>query len=65
MGTTGPVWCKSSYSGNEGGNCVEVATGPGAVRVRDSKDLKSGVLAFPPESWNAFLDRTAQRPARK
>ncbi|WP_371258601.1 MULTISPECIES: DUF397 domain-containing protein [unclassified Streptomyces] len=38
MTTTVPLrWVKSSYS-NNGGACVEVATLPGAVAVRDSKN---------------------------
>jgi len=50
-------WRKSSYSGNGGGNCVEVARNlPGIVAVRDSKDRESPALAFTPESWRAFLD---------
>ncbi|MFL4494855.1 DUF397 domain-containing protein, partial [Streptomyces sp. VTCC 41912] len=33
------TWIKSSYSGDNGGNCIEVAPGfPGVVPVRDSKD---------------------------
>lgn len=32
------AWFKSSYSGAEGGQCVEVAACPEAVHVRDSKD---------------------------
>ncbi|MFH9618604.1 DUF397 domain-containing protein [Streptomyces pratensis] len=32
-------WSKSSYSSNEGGECVEVAATDHAVLVRDSKDL--------------------------
>jgi hypothetical protein len=36
---TRTVWRKSSYSNNDGGNCVEVAENvPGVVPVRDSKD---------------------------
>ncbi|MFJ8141923.1 DUF397 domain-containing protein, partial [Streptomyces sp. NPDC096013] len=31
------AWFKSSYSGSEGGDCVEVAAHPSAVHVRDSK----------------------------
>ncbi|MGY1434560.1 DUF397 domain-containing protein [Streptomyces reniochalinae] len=31
------VWFKSSYSGSDGGNCVEVAHTGSAVHVRDSK----------------------------
>lgn len=35
------VWRKSSYSGGDGGNCLEVATGdPDIVPVRDSKVIK-------------------------
>jgi hypothetical protein len=53
---TGACWRKSSYSGNNGGNCVEVAALPGAVAVRDSKDPDGGMLVFSPEEWRAFLD---------
>lgn len=38
--SSGPVWRKSSFSGSEGDNCVEVAVRPGVVRVRDTKDTK-------------------------
>ncbi|MDG9705169.1 DUF397 domain-containing protein [Streptomyces sp. DH37] len=58
--TAEPGWFKSSYSGNEGGNCVEVATGPGAVHVRDSKDREGGTLAFAPAAWNAFTGLAAE-----
>jgi hypothetical protein len=48
-------WRKSSYSGGNGGACVEVARNlPGAVAVRDSKDPAGPVLAFAPEEWAAF-----------
>ena len=47
-------WRKSSYSGNSGGNCTEVATIPGAVLVRDSKDPRSLVLTFRPKTWATF-----------
>ncbi len=48
------VWRKSSYSGGNG-NCVEVATGPDRVGVRDSKDPTGPVLSFNATSWAAFL----------
>jgi hypothetical protein len=54
------AWFKSGYSGGDGGNCVEVATGPGAVRVRDSKDREGGTLAFAPAAWNAFTGLAAE-----
>jgi hypothetical protein len=48
-------WCKSSYSGTNGGNCVEVARNlPGVVAVRDSKDPGGPALAFTPADWEAF-----------
>jgi len=48
-------WRTSSYSGSNGGNCVEVARNlPGLVAVRDSKDRNGPVLAFTPAEWEAF-----------
>ncbi|MCD0447809.1 DUF397 domain-containing protein [Actinocorallia sp. API 0066] len=32
------TWRKSSYSGQEGGNCVELADGAAVIGVRDSKN---------------------------
>jgi hypothetical protein len=49
-------WYKSSFSGTQGGNCVEVATAPnGAVHVRHSKNPDGVRLAFTPEEWKAFI----------
>ncbi|GAA2854892.1 DUF397 domain-containing protein [Streptosporangium fragile] len=49
-------WIKSSRSGSNGGNCVEVASLSGGRRgVRDSKDPHGPVLVFGPGEWNAFL----------
>lgn len=50
----GMNWRKSSYSGGASGNCAEVATKPGGVLVRDSKDPRGPVLAFGREAWDAF-----------
>lgn len=50
------AWKKSSHSGNNGGECVEVATNiTGVVAVRDSKNPTGAVLTFTPEQWRAFL----------
>ncbi|MEU4094517.1 DUF397 domain-containing protein [Streptomyces sp. NPDC026673] len=49
------VWFKSSHSGSDGGECVEVAVGPASVHVRDSKDRSGPVLAFEPDAWTAFV----------
>ncbi len=40
MGTLDPQWRKSSYSGGNGGACVEVGKHGGSVLVRDSKSGK-------------------------
>ncbi|MFI6966876.1 DUF397 domain-containing protein [Streptomyces sp. NPDC050255] len=50
-------WLKSSYSGDQG-NCVEVATHPHAIHVRDSKDLTVPALTLSPAAWAAFLQHT-------
>jgi Domain of unknown function (DUF397) len=56
MDLTGAIWRKSSYSGANGGNCVEVARNlPGMVAVRDSKDPDGPVLVVSAGSWRAFL----------
>ena len=53
------AWYKSSYSSGEGGECVEVATTPGTVRVRDSKDREGPELAFTPSAWASFVSYAA------
>jgi hypothetical protein len=47
-------WFKSSYSGSDGGQCLEVATCPTAVHVRDSKDPAAGTLTLTPAAWAAL-----------
>ncbi|AZM76635.1 DUF397 domain-containing protein [Streptomyces sp. KPB2] len=51
------AWFKSSYSdGNEGDSCVEVATTPGTVHVRDSKHRDASPrLALAAEAWAGFV----------
>ena len=53
---TGIQWRKSSYSGDQGGDCVEVAELAVAVAVRDSKDPAGPVLALAPAAFATFLD---------
>jgi len=49
------VWRKSSYSGSNGGNCVEIAGNLAEViAVRDSKDPGGPVLALTPDDWRTF-----------
>lgn len=56
-------WFKSSYSGSEGGACLEVAVAPGTVHIRDSKNpADAPTLQISPSTWSAFL--TATPPTR-
>ncbi|MGW3661287.1 DUF397 domain-containing protein [Streptomyces sp. NPDC005151] len=53
-------WSKSSYSGSDGGDCVEVATGHDAVYVRDSKVAGDApVLRVSRGKWAAFVSLAA------
>ena len=58
------VWQKSSRSGGNGGQCIEVARNlPGIVAVRDSKDPDGPKLVFTRAQWAAFINRVkAARP---
>jgi hypothetical protein len=50
------TWRKSSYSGANGGGCVEIAQFPAsAVGVRDSKDPDGAKLVFSTDEWSAFV----------
>lgn len=49
------TWRKSSYSGSNGGACVEVAALPGnSLAVRDSKNPDGRVLTFSRAEWRTF-----------
>jgi Domain of unknown function (DUF397) len=61
---SGAPWRKSSYSGGNGGQCVEVAAIPShhiqpdrICVVRDSKNPGGPVLAFGPGQWQRFTTR--------
>ena len=49
------VWRKSSHSGDNGGECVEVAA-DGAVLVRDTTNSNGTVLAFTADAWRMFAE---------
>lgn len=59
---SGLAWFKSSYSGTEGGQCVEVAAGSAAVRVRDSKTVAGSMLTVSREAWSRFVGPTSSEP---
>ncbi|MFV2102366.1 DUF397 domain-containing protein [Micromonospora sp. LOL_024] len=48
------TWRESTRSGSSG-NCVEVATPPQVVMVRDSKDRRGPALSFTADQWAGFV----------
>jgi hypothetical protein len=48
-------WRKSSYSSGGGGQCVETASGNGAILVRDTTNRDGGTLAFTAGAWQVFI----------
>lgn len=49
-------WRKSSHSGNNGGDCLEVVDGlPNAIPVRDSKNPTGPALIVTPAAWSSFV----------
>ncbi|MEW2066996.1 DUF397 domain-containing protein [Streptomyces sp. NPDC007346] len=48
-------WFKSSYSSNDGPECVEVAAARSSVYVRDSKHLAGPQLGFASAAWADFV----------
>jgi hypothetical protein len=53
----GLTWRTSSYSGSNGGNCIEVVATTDTVAVRDSKDPHGPMLAFGPQDWKRFAEQ--------
>lgn len=50
-------WRKSSFSGGEGGSCVEVAeAGDGGRYLRDTKDRGRPAHYFTAAEWAAFVE---------
>ncbi|MET9295977.1 DUF397 domain-containing protein [Streptomyces sp. NPDC003077] len=49
-------WLKSSYSGANGGDCIEIAPGnPGAIPVRDSKPPDGLIITFTSAAFSFFV----------
>ncbi|WP_306189390.1 DUF397 domain-containing protein [Streptomyces sp. MK5] len=47
-------WKKSTYSG-DASNCVEIATTPTTIHIRDSKTPTAPHLTVTPSAWADFL----------
>lgn len=56
---SGLAWFKSSYSGAEGGDCVEVAATTAVVHVRDSKADSGPILTVSREAWASLVELTS------
>ncbi|MFI5676709.1 DUF397 domain-containing protein [Streptomyces cellulosae] len=60
MSDSALAWFKSSYSSNDGPDCVEVAIASApahpTVHVRDSKDRQGARLTFPDAAWTEFVE---------
>ena len=51
-------WVKSSYSGGQSANCVEIAVLPdGGHAVRDSKNPHDAILLLSPAQWRDLVKR--------
>jgi hypothetical protein len=48
------TWRKSTYSGSNGSNCVEVGGSGPAIVVRDTKDRAGATLTFGADAWRRF-----------
>lgn len=53
--TAAAMWFKSSYSGGEGNECVEIADLRTQVAVRDSKVPNEYVLTLSTGAFSAFV----------
>ncbi|MDO0913653.1 DUF397 domain-containing protein [Streptomyces sp. DT2A-34] len=56
------TWQRSTYSA-EAANCVEIASTPTTMHIRDSKNPTGSHLTFRPTAWAGFLSHamTAKR----
>ncbi|MFE7670846.1 DUF397 domain-containing protein [Streptomyces albidoflavus] len=54
---SGAHWFTSSYSNDQGGQCVEGAVlDGGQMAIRDTKDRQRGAFVFPASAWGAFIE---------
>ncbi|WP_330461828.1 DUF397 domain-containing protein [Streptomyces sp. NBC_00820] len=57
-------WRKSSYSGGgDGNNCVEIATRPTRIAIRDSKAPDRATVTIPAEAFTPFVEALKKTPS--
>ncbi|MCF6521595.1 DUF397 domain-containing protein [Streptomyces sp. JJ36] len=54
-------WYRSSYSGSDNNDCVEVAAFRGTVHVRDSKNVPGPQVSLTAAAWADFVAYAASR----
>lgn len=63
MSTEALQWFKSTYSSDEGGQCLEVAyalrKSSYRIHIRDSKNPTGPTLQVAATAWSAFIATTA------
>jgi hypothetical protein len=47
-------WRKSSFSGANGGACVETASNEGMILVRDTANREGATLSVTADAWQTF-----------
>jgi len=57
MDLSSASWRKSSFSSGGGNACVEIATLPGTVAIRDSKDPDGPVHLLRPAAFRDLITR--------
>ncbi|MEU9842514.1 DUF397 domain-containing protein [Actinomadura sp. NPDC048032] len=60
--TTPPYWRKSTHSGPDEGECIEVADLDGHIGIRDSKNPAAGHLTLTRQRFTSLLVHLASRP---
>jgi hypothetical protein len=48
-------WRKSTYSGSNGGDCVETGSDNALVLVRDTANRDGATLTFTATAWQTFV----------
>jgi hypothetical protein len=48
-------WRKATYSGDNGGECVEVASAYGRVMIRDTTNRDGITVSVTPAAWRRLL----------
>ncbi|WP_320776340.1 DUF397 domain-containing protein [Streptomyces sp. CRN 30] len=58
------AWRRSTYSA-EAANCLEVATHPTAIHLRDSTTPEARRVSLSPTAWTSFLAYVAESAPRR